>query len=373
MKPSPNSGKPANNKLVRPGINLLLILLLVFLSPACSRANDQTLPENKSAELVLAGNTAGITGNTSAGEADNIAETPIQFSEPYFVLIPERARPGEPVTIAYGDNFAGRRFGYLQAVLIDSRERRITKAAFFYLPTEDGEIMAAILAIPSTALAGNAVIRIESGDGILKDLPYIIESREFVSETIPLNQQNTDLRTVPDPQKTEESNLLYKILSTTGKDIYGGDQFMPPVSSTRRTSYFGDRRVYRYADNSSDTSIHAGIDYGVPTGTEVRACAAGKAVLARPRIVTGNSVILEHLPGIYSLYYHMDSISITEGTVVETGALLGLSGSTGLATGPHLHWEIRVSGENADPDAFISRAVLDKKDILNKIRDNLSK
>ena len=372
MKSSSSSGKPANKSPGRHGINLLLILLLLFLSPACSKANDQTLSENTAAkaELVLAGNTGDITGNTSVDKEDNSTEPPIQFSGPCFVLIPERARPGEPVTIVFGDNFAGKQLRNPEAVLLDSRERRITKAAFFNLPTEDGELMAAILAIPTTALTGNAAIRIETRDGVLKDLPFIIESREFISETIPLNQENTDLRTVPDPQKTAESDHLYKILSTTGKDIYGGGQFMPPVSSTRRTSYFGDRRVYRYADNSSDTSIHAGIDYGVPTGTEVRACAAGKVVFAGPRIVTGNSVILEHLPGIYSLYYHMDSISITEGAIVETSVLLGLSGSTGLATGPHLHWEIRVSGENADPDAFISRAVLDKKDILNRMKDS---
>jgi murein DD-endopeptidase MepM/ murein hydrolase activator NlpD len=107
----------------------------------------------------------------------------------------------------------------------------------------------------------------------------------------------------------------------------------------------------------------------VPTGTEVRACAAGGVVLARERIVTGNTVILEHLPGVYSLYYHMDSIAVSEGLVVEEGALLGESGSTGLATGPHLHWEIRVSGENADPDVFLSRPLIDKNEILNRMKN----
>jgi len=107
----------------------------------------------------------------------------------------------------------------------------------------------------------------------------------------------------------------------------------------------------------------------VPTGTEVRACAAGKVVLARNRIVTGNSVVIEHLPGLYSLYYHMDSINVPEGIIVEASYPLGMSGSTGLATGPHLHWEIRVSTESADPDAFLARPILDKKDIINRMRN----
>jgi murein DD-endopeptidase MepM/ murein hydrolase activator NlpD len=125
--------------------------------------------------------------------------------------------------------------------------------------------------------------------------------------------------------------------------------------------------VYKYSNGSSDTSIHAGIDFGVPKGTAVSACGPGKVVLARNRIVTGNSVIIEHLPGVYSLYYHLDKINATEGAMVTAGELIGQSGATGLATGPHLHWEIRVSGENADPDAFIARPILDKSAILSKL------
>jgi murein DD-endopeptidase MepM/ murein hydrolase activator NlpD len=90
-------------------------------------------------------------------------------------------------------------------------------------------------------------------------------------------------------------------------------------------------------------------------------------VLSRFRIATGNSVIVEHMPGVYSLYYHMDRLSVNEGILVREGTLLGLSGSTGLATGPHLHWEIRVAGENCDPDAFVARAILDKNAILSNL------
>jgi murein DD-endopeptidase MepM/ murein hydrolase activator NlpD len=144
---------------------------------------------------------------------------------------------------------------------------------------------------------------------------------------------------------------------------------MPPVASTRRTSFFGDRRVFKYSNGTSDTSIHAGVDYGVPTGTIINACATGKVILARDRIVTGKSVVIEHAPGIYSLYYHLDSIGVQEGSLVYAGALIGFSGSTGLATGPHLHWELRVNTENTDPDAFVSRPIIDKNLILSKINN----
>jgi murein DD-endopeptidase MepM/ murein hydrolase activator NlpD len=257
--------------------------------------------------------------------------------------------------------------------------KQLAKAAFFPVPAEGGKqaFMAAVLAIPSTAQPGRAVITVEGAAGIAGEIAITIAGREFAAEVIELNAALTGIRTDPDPQKTAEANHLWSILNRTGDEAgylnaFHFDKFNPPVTSTRRTSFFGDRRVYKYSSGRTDTSIHAGIDYGVPTGTAVTACGRGKVVLARNRIVTGNSVIIEHLPGIYSLYYHLDKIEVTEGFFVEAGTLIGLSGATGLATGPHLHWEIRVFGENTDPDAFIARPILDKDAILGKIQGNIN-
>ena len=346
-----------------PGTFLAILLLL-----GCSRSNEK-VPEELSAETANVEIITAVFNEEAPGQEAHEESGPAapRADELRFVVIPPSARPGEPVTVACTGDSAGN----LQALLLDSRGRRLTKAAFFSLPGED-LLKAAILAVPSTALIGDASIRIESTDGVapdgvVRELPFVIDERVFRSETIPLNQANTDLRTVPDPQKTAESDQLWAIISRTGREIYSAGPFLPPVTSTRRTSDYGSRRVYEYADGKTDTTIHAGVDCGVPTGTEVMACAAGWVRLARMRIVTGNTVILEHLPGVYSLYYHMDSIAVSEGAIVEAGAILGESGSTGLATGPHLHWEIRVSTENADPDAFLSRPVLDKNDIIAKL------
>ncbi|MDR2535894.1 MAG: M23 family metallopeptidase [Treponema sp.] len=277
--------------------------------------------------------------------------------------IPNNPRPGEPVTIG----LVGGEGNQFQAVLLNAQGQRLTKAAFFNLTADkDGRpVKAAVLAVPCTARGGPAQIQVENGFGSIGNIALTISSRQFISEEIPLDQRNTELRTAADPQKTAESNMLWGILNRTGAEVYGGGPFVPPVTSTRRTSFFGDRRIFRYVDGSSAASIHAGIDYGVPTGTRVHACAPGRVALARSRIVTGNSVILEHLPGVYSLYYHLDQIHVQEGAVVQAGAVLGESGATGLATGPHLHWEIRVSGENTDPDALIARPILDKEAILS--------
>jgi murein DD-endopeptidase MepM/ murein hydrolase activator NlpD len=280
-----------------------------------------------------------------------------------YAVIPESPRPGEPVTIGVSADAGAR----TAALVLNGK--RLTRVTFFPIPVdgEEGSLLAAVLTVPATVKPGEAIIVVEAAGGIIDEIAITIADREFTAEIIKLDPVLTGIRTDPDPQKTRESEILWAIINRTGKNIYHFANFSPPVASTRRTSFFGDRRVYEYSNNTSDTSIHAGIDYGVPKGTAVNACGSGKVVLARTRIVTGKSVIIEHLPGIYSLYYHLDKIEVDEGVLVETGTLLGLSGATGLATGPHLHWEIRVFGENTDPDAFISRPILDKEAILSKI------
>jgi murein DD-endopeptidase MepM/ murein hydrolase activator NlpD len=288
-------------------------------------------------------------------------------SQPRFALIPDKPRPGDPVSVGF---FSGAPDtpDTLTASLINSQGQRLARAVFFKLAESGGSpVKAALLAIPSTARSGSARIRIDGASGTIGEIPFTIRERDFLSEEIFLDQANTELRTQQDPEKIAESKILWAILSHTGSEIFASGPFVPPVSSTRRTSFFGDRRIFRYFDGSKETSIHAGVDYGVPRGTPVTACAPGKVVLARFRIVTGNSVILEHMPGVYSLYYHLDKIAVAEETMAQAGTLLGESGSTGLSTGPHLHWEIRIAGENADPDVFTARSVLDKDVLLGKI------
>ncbi|MDR0443626.1 MAG: M23 family metallopeptidase [Treponema sp.] len=279
-----------------------------------------------------------------------------------YAVIPENPRPGEPVTIcAVG--------GVRKAALISGGKQLSASALFFTVPPADGKpgFLAAVLTVPSTAAPGDAVIRLENETGVVHEIPLTITEREFVSETIELDVVLTGIRTEPDPQKTAEADKLWAILNRKGTVIYHDGSFKMPVTSTRRTSFFGDRRIYKYSTGRSDTSIHSGVDFGVPTGTKVNACGSGRVVLSVMRIVTGNTVVIEHLPGIYSLYYHMDKLEVKEGAFVDTGELLGFSGATGLATGPHLHWEVRINGEYADPDAFAARPILDKNAVLSKI------
>ena len=186
-------------------------------------------------------------------------------------------------------------------------------------------------------------------------LPSRLVMRTFPEEVIELDAKNTSIKTDSSPERTAQIDKLNNILFTTmPSDVYSLKKFTTPTESQRYTAYCGDRRTYAYSNGKSSTSLHYGNDYGVPTGTEVHSCAAGKVVMAENRISTGWSVVVEHLPGLYSLYYHMSELSVKEGDMVNQGQLLGKSGATGLATGPHLHWEVRLNGSAVRPEFFLN-------------------
>ena len=229
----------------------------------------------------------------------------------------------------------------------------------------------AVLGIPSTADAGIARLLV-TGDGdaevgaagmLQAARPLFIGTRRFAAEEIPLRRALSDLRRTDDPRRAEQARELWRLLGTwrpvadghTGRLRY-------PVVGARRSAGFGDRRQYRYDDGTDARSIHNGVDFAAPEGTVVVAAGAGTVVMAQFRIITGLTVVLEHLPGVYSLYYHLARLNVAAGERVEPGTALGAVGSTGLATGPHLHWEVRAAGVAVDPDVLVTTPLVDMPD-----------
>ncbi len=253
----------------------------------------------------------------------------------------------------------------MTAYLSDSAGGIVSRATSFRV---DGPTAASgwigLIGVPSTARRGSyrvfaSVSRL--GRESLLLAPVSIIPRSFSTEKITLSQALSELRTVPDARKTEEARRLAALLATAhAEDFFERDVFLFPVEGARRTAGFGDRREYRYAGGGSDLSVHNGLDLALPEGSPVKACGEGRVVLAEDRALTGMSVVVEHLPGVYSLYYHMSEISVREGDQVGKGQQLGKVGHTGLATGPHLHWELQVLSVPVDPDLFVRVPLLDK-------------
>lgn len=100
-------------------------------------------------------------------------------------------------------------------------------------------------------------------------------------------------------------------------------------------------------------ALHSGLDFRAPTGTPIRAVAAGRIIDAGPNGGYGRMVEIDHGFGITTRYAHMSSIAVNDGDQVEKGAVIGHVGSTGRSTGPHLHYEVRIDDDATDPMRFV--------------------
>ncbi|SFF82076.1 M23 family metallopeptidase [Streptomyces mirabilis] len=113
---------------------------------------------------------------------------------------------------------------------------------------------------------------------------------------------------------------------------------------------------YKVAGSMWSSGYHTGVDFVVPTGTTVKAVAAGTVVSAGWGGAYGNQVVIQHADGRYSQYAHLSALSVSAGQAVTESQQIGLSGATGNVTGPHLHFEIRTTpnyGSDVDPVAYL--------------------
>jgi murein DD-endopeptidase MepM/ murein hydrolase activator NlpD len=101
--------------------------------------------------------------------------------------------------------------------------------------------------------------------------------------------------------------------------------------------------------NESYNSFHAGLDFCGQVGTPIAVAADGTVVFTGMLTVHGNTTIVDHGWGIYTLYAHQSEINVTVGQQVKAGSQIGLVGQTGRVSGPHLHWEVWVNGVQVDP------------------------
>lgn len=127
--------------------------------------------------------------------------------------------------------------------------------------------------------------------------------------------------------------------------------FMQPIEG-RGTSGFAYPRQYGVGGN---VSYHLGADIAAPAGTPIQATNDGVVLVAGFYPIKGGLVIIDHGQGLTSLYFHQSVIQVEEGQTVSRGDVVGLVGSTGLSTGPHLHWEMRLDGVPTDPMSWVGR------------------
>lgn len=154
--------------------------------------------------------------------------------------------------------------------------------------------------------------------------------------------------TEPNPEQLQQAEESKKIkqdyLSRVTQDREWDGAFAAPADAAISDVY-GSQRIF----NGKAQREHQGLDYRVPTGTPVAAMNQGTVLLARFLYFEGNCVVIDHGQGLLTLYFHLSEIKVKEGDAVQRGQIIGLSGGTGRATGPHLHVAVRWQGTYVDP------------------------
>jgi hypothetical protein len=194
------------------------------------------------------------------------------------------------------------------------------------------------------------VVRVMAADGRSAGLESTLATVAGTFETEQLVfEPSTEALLAPDIAQPEYERVS-AIYAASEPAVMWDAPFAWPRED-RLTSLFGTRRAY----GTVLSSYHAGLDIAGLVGEPVAAPASGVVVLAEELQVRGNAVIIDHGAGVMSGYFHLSEIAVQAGDTVTGGQLLGNVGATGLVTGSHLHWEMRVGGVAVDPLEWLDR------------------
>jgi murein DD-endopeptidase MepM/ murein hydrolase activator NlpD len=165
-----------------------------------------------------------------------------------------------------------------------------------------------------------------------------VRSGKFPTERLKVEKQFVQ----PDPEQEKRAEADQKkmkaIYDTVTPERLWEGKFRLPLSDVTTGGNFGRRRIL----NGEVRSPHAGVDFPAMTGTPVFASQSGKVVVAENLYYSGNTVVIDHGYGIYTMYAHLSAIVVQPEEMVKVGAEIGKVGATGRVTGPHLHWGLTI-------------------------------
>jgi hypothetical protein len=177
-----------------------------------------------------------------------------------------------------------------------------------------------------------------------------IREGKFATEKLTVENKFVE----PDPQQAQraeaEQQKVRQIYDHVTPEKLWRGAFRFPLDGSIKGTNFGKRRIL----NGQPRSPHTGADFPAPTGTPIHATQSGHVVLAEELYFSGNTVIIDHGLGIYSLYGHLSAFNVATGDDIKAGAVLGEVGATGRVTGPHLHWGVTVDRARVNPVQLVA-------------------
>ena len=202
----------------------------------------------------------------------------------------------------------------------------------------------ALVGIDLDVKPGTYVVAVDAGAGLTARTDLVVNRHAFPTRRLTVDEGFVN----PPPQLSDRIAQEAALLRTTWRRVtperFWSAPFVRPVPQPAN-SRFGTRSIF----NGRPRGAHGGADFLSPAGTPIHAPNAGRAVIARDLYFTGNTVVIDHGLGIFSMLAHLSAIDVREGDRVEADDVIGLVGATGRVTGPHLHWAVRVNGARVDP------------------------
>ncbi|GAB4484115.1 MAG: hypothetical protein OHK006_07470 [Thermodesulfovibrionales bacterium] len=193
---------------------------------------------------------------------------------------------------------------------------------------------------------GSYVVKVNAGR---KAFRLRLKVRKMRFDTIRLTLPEDKVSLAPDDRARADAEeaRLKRLWQVRSERMWQGG-FMMPLGNDLSTG-FGVRRLI----NRKKVSVHGGIDIRGREGEEVVAANRGFVVLSEELFFGGNTVVVDHGSGIYSVYMHLLRPNVAAGDPVETGQVVGFVGSSGRSSGPHLHFGVKVLGTNVDPGSLV--------------------
>jgi murein DD-endopeptidase MepM/ murein hydrolase activator NlpD len=193
-------------------------------------------------------------------------------------------------------------------------------------------------------------VTIKNGEEPAKRRSYhvLVTKEKFAVEHLKLPKDKVDLddKTLA-RWKTEQEQVRQALADNSALRLWHSG-FVEPVNG-KRTGIFGSVRIM----NGQPRNPHNGEDIGAPLGTDVVATNDGVIRLTVDHVFSGRGVFVDHGLGFYSMYFHLSEILVKDGDLVKAGQLIGKVGATGRATGPHLHWGVKLNGARVNPYALL--------------------
>ena len=211
------------------------------------------------------------------------------------------------------------------------------------VPGEPGPVF--LMGVDLDAVLGKELITVRRRGGSEEQLPVTIVKRPFPEERLTLPPAMVTPPKELEERISREQELAAGIYRTSVAAKLWDRGFVPALGQ-KPAGNFGRRRIL----NGIPKSPHAGQDYTAPAGTPVKAISGGTVRAARDLYYSGLTLFVDHGAGLVSVYMHLEKMLATEGETVAAGQVIGRVGSTGRATGPHLHLGVRLYEQRVDPE-----------------------